>query len=116
MVPRNRRDTSRVVTKLRRRDTTLPRMYAVSTAVGNAVPCSSYILDTTGTTYTFYVIEKQKKQSKKEKTNRKRKRRTNRKETGRNNLSCPAPRRRGGQHLKKNQLEKNKIIITKTPE
>ena len=54
-----RRDASYMVAKLRHRDTTLPRMYAVSTAVGNAIPCH-HILDTTGTTYTFYKIEERK--------------------------------------------------------
>ena len=49
-----------MVTKLRHRDTTLLRTrYAVST-VGNAMQCHVIILNRTGTSYTFYEIEKTK--------------------------------------------------------
>ena len=67
-----------MASKLRDRDTTLPRTrYAISTAVGNAIPCHHTInsLDTTGTTYTFYEMEKRKEtikeKTKTNKTNRK---------------------------------------------
>ena len=61
-----RRYTSDVVTKLRQRDTTLPRTrYAVSTAVGNAMACHHIpgilLRYTIRTTYTFYELEKGKK-------------------------------------------------------
>ena len=77
------------------------------------------IIDTTGTTYTFYEIEKGKgtikEKTKTEKTNRKRKRRKNeRKLQQKKQYVVAPPRRRGGQHLKKNELEK-KNKITKTP-
>ena len=72
--PINRRDTSSVVTKLRHRyyvGTYQVPWYAVSTAVGSAMPCH---LDTTGTTYIFYEMEKRKEtikeKTKTKKTNR----------------------------------------------
>ena len=52
--------------------------YAVSTAVGNAMPChhTTYTVVTTGTTYTFHETEKRKGTIKEKtatkKTNRKR--------------------------------------------
>ena len=55
--PINRRDTSSGVTKLRHRDTTLPRMQE---ALQWAMQCHVIMLDTTGTTYSIYEIEKRK--------------------------------------------------------
>ena len=80
--------------------------------------CHVMILNMKGTTYTFYELEKRKgtikEKTETRKTNRERKRKKMKAKTRRNNLSCPPPRRRGGQHLKKNELEKRKKI-TKTP-
>ena len=56
----------------------MPRTrYAVNTAMGNEMPCHHTIIDTTGTTYTFYEIEERKEiiedKTKTKWTNRKRK-------------------------------------------
>ena len=68
------------------------------------------ILDTTGTTYTIYEIGKRKETIKEKNKNNedksKEKKKKNERKNKRNHLSCLPPRRRGGQHLKKNELEK----------
>ena len=101
-----------VVTKLRHGDTTLPRTtYQVcSKSVGNATPCHQcIILDTSGTTCTFYEIEKRKETKKKQKQRRQieieEEKKLKMEET-----NCRAPPRRGcGRHLlEKNQLAKKK--------
>ena len=60
-----RSDTSSVVTKVRHRDTTLPRMLQAQQQW--ATQCHVIILDTTGNTYTFYEIEKRKETERKQK-------------------------------------------------
>ena len=73
--------------------TTLPRTrYAVSSAVGNAM--SSYQLDTTGTTYTFYETGKKeaiKNKTKTRKTNRKRKKQKRESKNQKKQLVKPPP-------------------------
>ena len=83
------------------------------------------LIYTTGATYSFYEKEdgketikekmKQSSQLKREKEKKQIKSRQNTKyKNRRNNLSCPPPRRRGGQHLKKDKLGRNEKIA-KTP-
>ena len=70
------------------------------------------ILDTTGTTYTFYGIEKRKEtikeKAKTKKTNQRRKRKKVKAKTKRNNLSCPPPQARWPTLEKERAGEKRK--------
>ena len=94
--------------------------YAVSTAVGNAMPCHHNIVDTTGTTYTFYEKRNEKKQSKRKqyqgakKTNRKRRRKTNERKLEEIICRAPFPAREVANTSKITSGKKN-THTTKTP-
>ena len=86
---------------------------------GQCNAMSSYVLltYTTGTTYTFYEIEK-RKEKQKHKQKRQIERAKEKNEKIKETICRAPPRRRGGQHLKNNELEKKENKnnkITKTP-
>ena len=99
-------ETSSLVTKLRHRDNTLARTSytEITAAVGNAMSCHHTILiDTTGTIYTFYDINKRKET---EQTAKKQKRQNERDKKSKNNnnktVAPPSPPRgRCDEHLKR---------------
>ena len=87
-----RRDTSSLVTKLRHRDTTLPRMhYDRKHSSEWGMQCHVITLDTTSTTYTFYETEKRKETKKNKKQRRQIERKEGKKKRRRNKLSYPPP-------------------------
>ena len=104
-----------MVTELRHRDTTLPRM---PQAQQWAMKCHVIMLDTTGTTYTLYGIEERRKQSKKKKikaksNEKKEQMKEKKRRIEETNCRAPLPQARR-QTLEKGRAGKGKKI-TKTP-
>ena len=102
-----------MVTKLRRRDSTLPRTwYALRTQrQWWAMQCHVIILDTTGTRYTFYAVEKQKQKNngKTKKQTRQIERERKEENIRRKKLTAVVPPPRAmWRTLEKNELEKER--------